>query len=164
MACTDKAAQPGGDMLKVAVWGRVLDRWWPAALPFPPAAPWLAGQVSRKSAKRFIRTHSREIPNLPASPTDAQVGEALTALALKVSVPDDVRALGGSSGGCQSLSDQRQCECTADDECATYGWTTLDVDVTETGDCSFTCYGPDPTNPSRSDEWGPFTLPQRSCY
>ncbi len=147
MACSDKAAQPGGDMLKVAVWGRVLDRWWPAAMPFPPAAPWLAGQVSRKSAERFIRTNSRELPNLPASPTDAQVGEALTALALKVSVPDDVRALGATSGGCAGLKDS-PCDCTAAEWCEPMGMYAGEATQNPDGTCQFECANADGTGSS----------------
>lgn len=147
MACSDKAAQPGGDMLKVAVWARVLDRWWPAAMPFPPAAPWLAGQVSRKSAERFIRTNSRELPNLPASPTDAQVGEALTALALKVSVPDDIRALGSTTGGCAGLKDD-PCLCTATDWCESMDMYVSNSDELPDGSCLVECANADGTGAS----------------
>jgi len=144
MACSDKAAQPSGDMLKVAVWARVLDRWWPAAMPFPPAAPWLAGQVSRKSAERFIRTNSGELPNLPASPTDAQVGEALTALALKASVPDDIRALGSRTGGCAGLKDD-PCDCTAMEWCGSMAMYAGDAIESSDGTCLFECANADGT-------------------
>jgi len=144
MACSDKAAQPGGDMLKVAVWARVLDRWWPAAMPFPPAAPWLAGQVNRKSAERFIRTNSGELPNLPANPTDAQVGEALTALALKASVPDDIRALGATSGGCAGLKES-PCDCTAAEWCVSMGLYASDAIENYDGTCQFDCFNADGT-------------------
>lgn len=88
-------------------------------MPFPPGAPWVAGQVSRSAAARFIELNARELPALPTNPTDSQVAEALAVLALRASVPSEIRALGGSVGGCL---DDRSCVAAGENFCeAEYG-------------------------------------------
>ncbi len=84
---TSAAAKLGGRLAKAGERGqeleRLLDRWWPDDLPFPPVVPWLAGFVSRQKLRRSVRELGWLLPAPPEGGEAAEI-EYVVDLASKV--------------------------------------------------------------------------------